>query len=308
MATASPIQKFKTICAHNTPIFNVLWDMKKRGLAYDTIRNADKALSALSKRCDLQTPEIVKSTIAKFESIGYKRSLTWAYDTYAKFHNIEWEKPLYWAPAKIPKIPLETHIEAIISRAQPKTALAIAISKDTGLRPIELCRLTPKHLDLDKGLVYPETAKHGTPRVLKLTRRTLKMLNIWIVKNDLKPNERIFGKWTTDNYGKSFRYYRNLTAKKLQEPQINTIKLYHLRHYFATMLLKKTNNLVLVQQKLGHKDIRKTLIYAQIVDVLEDDCYSCETAETVDQAKRLVESGFEYVTEMDGIRLFRKRK
>ena len=136
------------------------------------------------------------------------------------------------------------------------------------------------------------------------------MLNIWIIKNDLKPNEKIFGKWTTDNYGKSFRYYRNLTAKNLQEPQIRTMKLYHLRHYFATMLLKKTNNLVLVQQKLGHRDIRETLIYAQIVDVLEDDNYSCEIAETVEQAKTLIEKGYEYVTgEYDnGGKLFRKCK
>lgn len=301
---------FKTICHQDTPIFNVLWNMKKRGLAFDTIRNADKALSALSKRCDLRDPEFVKSTIAKFESIGYKRNLVWAYDTYAKFYGIEWEKPLYWAPAKIPKIPLETHIEAIISRACQKTALAIAISKDTGLRPIELCGLTQKHLDLDKGLVYPETAKHGAPRVLKLTRRTLKMLNIWIIKNDLKPNEKIFGKWTTDNYGKSFRYYRNLTAKKLQEPEIRTIKLYHLRHYFATMLLKKTNRIVYVQQKLGHKDIRKTLIYAQIIDVLEDDDFNVEIAQTVEEAKKLIENGYEYVTGEydDGGKLFRKRK
>jgi len=34
----------------------------------------------------------------------------------------------------------------------------------------------------------------------------------------------------------------------------------------------------------------------------------CKTARTVDEAKVLVESGFEYVTEMEGVRLFRIRK
>jgi hypothetical protein len=111
--------------------------MKKRGLAYDTIRNVDKALSALSQRCDLQDPEFVKTTIAHHESEGYKRNLAYAYTKYASFYKLEWEKPNYWQPRKLPRIPLEKHIEAIISGACIKTATASAISKDTGLRPTE---------------------------------------------------------------------------------------------------------------------------------------------------------------------------
>jgi integrase len=308
LTTAHNIQTFKTICHKDTPIFNVLWDMKKRGLAYDTIRNVDKALSALSKRCDLQKPDVVKSTIAQLDSAGYKRNLAYAYDTYAKYYKIEWEKPIYWQPRKLPRIPLEKHIEAIISSACIKTATASAISKDTGLRPIELLNLKLNQIDLEKGIIYPATAKHGIPRALKLTRRTLNMLNTWVTKKNLGQNDKLFGKWTTDNYGKSFRYYRNKTAKKLGDPSIKAIKLYHLRHYYATMLLKKTNNLVLVKQKLGHANINNTLLYAQIIDVLQEDSYTCEIAETTEQAKKLIENGYEYVTEMDGQKLFRKRK
>jgi hypothetical protein len=36
--------------------------------------------------------------------------------------------------------------------------------------------------------------------------------------------------------------------------------------------------------------------------------YISATASTIDDAKKLVEAGFEYVTEVDGVRLFRKRK
>ena len=163
-------------------------------------------------------------------------------------------------------------------------------------------------IDLEKGIIYPKTAKHGTPRALKLTRRTLNMLNTWTAKKSLEQNDQLFGKWTTDNYGKSFRYYRNKTAKKLGDPLIKSIKLYHLRHYYATMLLKKTNNLVLVKQKLGHANINNTLLYAQIIDVLQEDSFACEIAETTEQAKKLIENGYEYVTEMDEQKLFRKRK
>jgi len=36
--------------------------------------------------------------------------------------------------------------------------------------------------------------------------------------------------------------------------------------------------------------------------------YCSATASTIEDAKKLVESGFEYVTEIDGVKLFRKRK
>jgi hypothetical protein len=39
-----------------------------------------------------------------------------------------------------------------------------------------------------------------------------------------------------------------------------------------------------------------------------DGDYVCKVAKTIEEAKALVESGFDYVTEVDGIKLFRKRK
>ena len=74
------------------------------------------------------------------------------------------------------------------------------------------------------------------------------------------------------------------------------------------MLLKKTNNILLVKQKLGHANINNTLLYAQIVDILQEDSYTCEIAETTEQTKKLIENGYEYVTEQDGLKFFRKRK
>jgi hypothetical protein len=58
---------------------------------------------------------------------------------------------------------------------------------------------------------------------------------------------------------------------------------------------------------LGHKNIKNTLIYTQLVD-LRDDEYVSRVAKTVQEACQLVESGFDYVTEMDSVKIFRKRK
>jgi hypothetical protein len=60
-------------------------------------------------------------------------------------------------------------------------------------------------------------------------------------------------------------------------------------------------------QLLGHKSIKNTLVYTHLVN-FEGDEYICKVARSVDEAKQLVESGFDYVSEFDGIQLYRKRK
>jgi hypothetical protein len=58
---------------------------------------------------------------------------------------------------------------------------------------------------------------------------------------------------------------------------------------------------------LGHKNIKNTLIYTQLI-TFENDDYICKVASDIKQATELIESGFEFVCEMDSKKLFRKRK
>jgi hypothetical protein len=60
-------------------------------------------------------------------------------------------------------------------------------------------------------------------------------------------------------------------------------------------------------QLLGHKNIRNTLVYAHLVDLGSDE-YVCKIAKTADDAKSLVENSFDCVTDIDNMKLFRKRK
>jgi hypothetical protein len=61
-------------------------------------------------------------------------------------------------------------------------------------------------------------------------------------------------------------------------------------------------------QLLGHKRIQNTLKYTQLVNFNGQDEYVCKTAKTTTQAKELIESGFDYVCDMEDVKLFRKRK
>jgi len=58
---------------------------------------------------------------------------------------------------------------------------------------------------------------------------------------------------------------------------------------------------------LGHKRIQNTLKYTQLVEVDEDE-YVSRVAKSTVEVCELVDSGFEYVCDVDDNKVFRKRK
>ncbi len=282
--------------------------MKKNGYADTTIKATGKRLRHLQKNCNLQNPEQVKGYIANKQcSNGHKESLIEAYDILMRSINKKWQKPFYKRYDKLPKIPTTEQLNMLISHATTRMALILSMSKDLGTRPIELTWLQTKDINLQNRTVNIKSAKHCNARILKLKTKTLEMLREHINKKELKQNDRLFPT-NPENISDNYRHLRNRLAKKLQDPTIQTIRLYDFRHYFATMLYHKTKDLLYVKASLGHKDLRTTLRYTQLLDTLPNDEYHCKTATNIKEAANLIENGFEYVAEKDGTMLFRKRK
>ena len=87
-----------------------------------------------------------------------------------------------------------------------------------------------------------------------------------------------------------------------------SIELRTFRHWGGTKIAEFTNGNVLTAQKLlGHKRIENTMKYIGLVH-FKDDEYEVTTATTVEEAKQVLSAGFNYVTEKNGIMLFRKPK
>jgi len=120
-------------------------------------------------------------------------------------------------------------------------------------------------------------------------------------------HERVFGPGKLDHFARWFYVKRRDVSQRLGNPRIRRIGFKTLRHWRASTLYHKTRDILLVQRTLGHKDIRNTLVYTHLIDLNEDD-FACKAARTLDEASKLIEAGFEYVTEMDDVKLFRKRK
>jgi integrase len=283
--------------------------MKNNGKADDTIKNTSKCLKRLAKSTDLNNPEEVKQFIANLDvSNSYKKNLSIAYKKYCQYNQIKWEMPHYTPKPKLIKIPTREKLEMIISASGRTLATRLTISMETGLRPVEVCNLKVRDIDLEQRVIYPTTAKHGRPRALKISNKLQRIIQDHIIRNDLNQNDNLFN-GNSDMFGQLYRIVRNRLAKKLKDPTIQTIRLYDFRHYFATNLYHKTRDILFVKQQMGHKKIETTLVYTQLLNQNGDEEYTCRATTNDNEATQLIESGFEYVmTTPNGLMQFRKRK
>ena len=93
----------------------------------------------------------------------------------------------------------------------------------------------------------------------------------------------------------------------MANPRLLKITFHTFCHWKATMEYNKTKDILYVMQVLGHKNIKNTLKYTQLVN-LEEDEYICKAATTVKQASELIEASYEYICAIEDVKLFRKRK
>ena len=127
-----------------------------------------------------------------------------------------------------------------------------------------------------------------------------------MLNNLLKDQDKVF-KGSLHHFARSFMRQRARVALKLKNQRILKITFHTLRHWKAPMECYKTKDILHVMKLLGHKNIQNTLIYTQLVN-FEADEYHSAVAKTIEEACELIEAGFEYVCDMDDVKLFRKRK
>ena len=278
--------------------------LKNDGYALTTVKGCCKFLVMLQSRgIDILKPEQVKGFIAdKKWSNHSKATLVTYYGIFASYMHIQWKPPRYHYEQKIPTIPLEKEVDDLIAGCSRKMSTFLRLLKETGLRLGEALRLQWRDVDLEKSTIITNAPeKNSRPRILPISPNLKAMLNSLPRKND-----RVFPN-TTNTIQSSFRKQRNAVAVKLGNPRLKQISFHSLRHFYATMLYAKTLNILKVQQSLGHKNINNTLIYTQLIEFKSEE-YDVQVAETVEEAKKLGEVGFEHYDTIGEYHLYRKRK
>jgi integrase len=270
-----------------------------------TIKNYMKFLSMLLKRgANLNDPDDVKDKIAEQQwSASGKNIAIAAYTIFASLSGIHWDPPIYKAQQKLPFIPLENELDALIAMSNKKLATVLQLMKEGGMRIGEALALSWIDVDLENNTVTVNSPeKEGRPRMLRISYKLAAMINALPRKDN-----RVFGATPYNGVHSTFVRTRSRAAEKLQNPRLRYIKFHTFRHWKATMEYHKTKDLLHVRQMLGHRKIETTLLYTQLI-TFENDDYHSAVAKTVDEARSLVETGFEYICTHDDIMIFRKRK
>jgi integrase/recombinase XerD len=286
-------------------IVEFLWHLKKNGVKGITLKSYSSILKRLANKTDL-TPENVKEYLAKTSqwSDSTKSLCVIVYGSFLKYMGLSWQPPHYKAAEKMPNIPTEADIDQLISGSGRKLSTFLQFLKETGVRSGEAAGLRWSDIDFERRIVRITPEKGSKSRILPLSNKLINMLNnlprnsdkVWATLYSLKSN---------------FYKTRKSLAFKLQNPKLKQIGLHTFRHWKATMEYHKTKDILHVQQLLGHRDLRNTLIYINLEKALfqnVNDEFHVKVAHSLDEACKLLEVGFEYVTDMEGAKIFRKRK
>lgn len=282
--------------------------LKKLGRADTTAAGQSKLLRILWQRgADLHNPESVKETIADQKNWcpGRKENGVNAYTNFLLMHNKKWDPPIYHRIEKIPFIPQEKEIDDLIAGCGRKTATFLLLLKETGIRAGEAWQLEWTDIDIENRIIRVTPEKGSNPRAPRVSEKLLAMINAL-----KKTGKRVFGSYTLNGFSSSFYKQRKKIALKLQNPRINQITFHTFRHWKATTEYCRTKDILYVMKMLGHKNIKNTLIYTQLLPFKDDEQFICKVATTTKEACSLVENGFSYVTGeyQDGGKIFKKPK
>lgn len=208
---------------------------------------------------------------------------------------------------KMPFIPLESELDALIAASGKKTATILQLLKETGMRSGEARRLSWTDVDLERLVVSVNSPeKRSNLHVIKVSPKFAGMLNALP-----RTNQKVFGSNNETTWRRNFLQTRKRVAAKLQNPRLERIAFHTFRHWKAMMEYHGTRDPYYVKQLLGHKSLRNTEIYINIEHAIfqsETDEFNVKVAEKPEGTKTLLEVGFEYVCEKDGLMFFRKRK
>ena len=287
------------------------WFMKKEGYRPSTIKYrvaCIKRFVNLGVGPHLLDPDKIKEVIAKQESWddGYKHNMALAYTTFLTMHNIVWQPPRYKISQKLPWVPLEEELDQLIASASKRISIWLQALKETACDPGELHAIEWTDINpQSRTIIINHPVKGHKPRIIDVSRELIGRLNMLP-----KKSKKVFTP-QLHSIRRNFQNQRKRASRKFNNPRLLKISFTTFRHWKATMEYHKTRDILWVMKLLGHHSLKTTMIYIDIEKAIfkkTNDEFTVRVAEDLDEACKLLEVGFEYVTDMEGKKLFRKRK
>ena len=139
----------------------------------------------------------------------------------------------------------------------------LKLSYGMGLRVSEIINIKVEDVDSKSMQVFIRRAKGKKDRYANLPESILDQLRLYY--KEYGPQEYLFEGQFGGQY--STRSVQQVFKDSMRRAGVNkNVGVHSLRHSFATHLLEKGTDVRLIQDLLGHKDIKTTLLYTHVSD------------------------------------------
>ncbi|HUU64136.1 MAG TPA: tyrosine-type recombinase/integrase [Dehalococcoidia bacterium] len=156
---------------------------------------------------------------------------------------------------KLPEYHKMDTINKLIELARtPLERAVVVVLSDTGFRISELLALTADDIDWKNGLIFADRTKTNMQGWIPISQKGMDALRAYI-------------KWAKPK-GKLFPYtYHQIRnwIKELGEIAGVKVRLHMFRHSNAVISLERGEDISIIKQRLGHKNINTTMIYLQLM-------------------------------------------
>ncbi len=157
----------------------------------------------------------------------------------------------------------EEEVRLVLQRLEGSEALVAGLLYGSGLRLMEALRLRVHDLDFNRQELTVRNGKGGKDRRTMLPKQLAKKLQIHLEKvRTVHKRDLIEGRHHLDPslIQKSVR--SAVLAAGISKP----VSCHSLRHSFATHLLERGQDIRTIQELMGHKDLKTTMIYTHVLN------------------------------------------
>jgi site-specific recombinase XerD len=175
--------------------------------------------------------------------------------------------PVIESSKKLPVVLSIPEIKRLLSAPKHlREKVIFALTYDTGMRISEVRNLLLSDIDLDRKQIHIRQSKNKKDRYLPLSSLSVKGIKKHIALNN--PKDYLYESPKRKGIPMSKSGVRLLLKEAVVKAKINKdVHVHTLRHTYAVHQLEAGQNIVVLQELLGHSDIQTTMMYLKIAQL-----------------------------------------